>query len=85
MTGRVMAPKGNYDPVMAPYSNYPCLGKGKWVSIAVRTEDEWQGLVQVMGNPSWTQGEDFISKFQRLRHRKALDAHIAAWTSSRTA
>lgn len=85
MTGRVMEPKGNYDPVMAPYNNYPCLGEDKWVSIAVRTEQEWQGLVQAMGNPEWAAEENFISKFQRLRHRKELDRDIAAWTSSRTA
>ena len=85
MTGRVMEPKGNYDPVMAPYSNYPCRDEDKWVSIAVRTEEEWQGLVQAMGNPEWTQWENFISKFQRLKHRKELDQHLAAWTSSRTA
>ncbi len=85
LTGRVMEPKGNYDPVMAPYNNYPCLGEDKWVSVAVRTEEEWLGLVQAMGNPGWAQGENFVSKFQRLKHRKELDAHLAAWTSTRTA
>lgn len=84
MTGRVLEPKGNYDPVMAPYSNYPCQGDDKWVSMAVRTEAEWQGLVQAMGNPNWTQDENFISKFQRLKHRKSLDQNIAAWTARRT-
>lgn len=84
MTGRVMKPNGNYDPVMAPYGNYPCLGEDRWVSIAVRTEEEWQGLVQALGNPQWTQSDDFTSKFQRMRHRTELDQHIGAWTSSRT-
>ena len=26
LTGRVPQPRGNYDPVMAPYGNYPCQG-----------------------------------------------------------
>ena len=40
MTGRVMRPRGNYDPVMAPYGNFPCQGDDSWLSIAVRTEEE---------------------------------------------
>jgi len=52
-TGRVPQPRGNYDPVMAPYGNYPCQGEDQWVSIAVRTEAEWQGLVRAMGKPAW--------------------------------
>jgi benzylsuccinate CoA-transferase BbsF subunit len=39
MTGRVMQPRGNYDPTMAPYGNYPCAGEDRWVSIAVATDD----------------------------------------------
>ena len=85
LTGLVMEPKGNYDPVMAPYNNYPCLGEDKWVSVAVRTEEEWRSLVRAMGNPAWAQDESFVSKFQRLKHRKELDAQLAAWTSTRTA
>ena len=85
MTGRVMGPKGNYDPVMAPYGNYPCLGDDVWVSIAVRTEDEWQGLKEAMGNPSWCDEEAFASRYTRLENRRELDGHVADWTRQREA
>ena len=85
MTGRVMGPKGNYDPVMAPYGNYPCQGEDRWVSIAVRTEDEWQGLKQAMGEPDWTGEPAFASRYQRLKHRRELDRHLSAWTALRPA
>lgn len=85
MTGRVMGPKGNYDPAMSPYGNYPCKGDDRWVSIAVRTEDEWQGLKKAMGCPPWTSKPNFASRYQRLKHRQELDQQLARWTTDRTA
>jgi benzylsuccinate CoA-transferase BbsF subunit len=85
MTGRVMGPKGNYDPVMAPYGNYPCHGEDAWVSIAVRTEEEWQGLKKGMGNPEWCEEERFASRYSRLGNRRGLDENLATWTRERTA
>ena len=84
-TGRVMGPKGNYDPAMAPYGNYPCLGEDRWVSVAVRTEDEWRGLVQAMGRPHWTQDAKFDSRYRRLKNRRELDARLSEWTEQRSA
>ena len=85
MTGRVMSPKGNHDPVMAPYGNYPCRGDDAWVSIAVRTEEEWLGLKEAMGNPSWCDEEEFASRYSRLGNRRELDDQLAGWTRERTA
>ena len=85
LTGRVLQPKGNYDPVMAPYGNYPCAGEDEWVSIAVRTEAEWQGLVKTMGNPAWADEPIFASRYARLNHRRELDARLSEWTRGQTA
>ena len=84
MTGRVMGPKGNYDPAMAPYGNYPCQGDDAWVSIAVRTEDEWQGLKTGMDNPAWCEEERFSSRYSRLENRRDLDDNLSTWTRERT-
>jgi benzylsuccinate CoA-transferase BbsF subunit len=85
MTGRVLQVKGNYDPALVPYGNYPCLGEDKWVSIAVRTEEEWQGLKRAIDNPEWTNTVKFASRYQRLKHRWELDQHLAQWTTARSA
>ena len=85
LTGRIPGPRGNYDPVMAPYGNYPCQGEDQWVSIAVRTEEEWRGLVDAMGNPEWTRETAFASRYDRLSHRRELDLRISEWTCERTA
>ena len=84
-TGRVLQPRGNHDPVMAPYGNYPCHGEDQWVSIAVRTEQEWRGLVEAMGSPDWTRKPGFASRYARLNHRQELDEHVAEWTQGWTA
>ena len=84
MTGRVMDPQGNYDPAMAPYGNYPCRGEDRWVSIAVRTEEEWQGLKQAIGDPDWTNYPSFASRYQRLRNRQELDLNLSTWTTDRS-
>ena len=85
MTGRVLQTRGNNDPVMAPYGNYPCSGDDEWVSIAVRTEQEWQGLVDAMGSPAWASDADFASRYARLNHRRELDGRLSEWTRERSA
>ncbi len=85
LTGRVPQPKGNFDPVMAPYGNYPCQGDDEWVSIAVRTEDEWRGLVEAMESPRWVEEPAFASRYARLNNRRELDARLSEWTRERTA
>ena len=85
MTGRVMRPRGNYDPVMAPYGNFPCQGDDSWLSVAVRTEEEWQGLKRAMGDPNWAGTAGFASRYARLRNRQELEAHLGRWTAQRDA
>jgi benzylsuccinate CoA-transferase BbsF subunit len=85
MTGRVMQPRGNYDPTMAPYGNYPCAGEDRWVSIAVAADEEWQGLKAALGSPAWTADPKFASRYGRLKHRHELDQHLAQWTAGRSA
>jgi benzylsuccinate CoA-transferase BbsF subunit len=81
MTRWVMQPRGNYDPTMAPYGNYPCEGEDRWVSIAVATEEEWQGLKAALDSPAWTADPKFASRYGRHKHRHELDQHLAHWTA----
>lgn len=80
MNGRSLMRTGNTDPVMAPHNVYRCKGDDKWVSIAVGTEEEWQSLVHVLGDPDWAKDEKFADMYARHEHAAELDAHIAEWT-----
>lgn len=85
LTGRSLRPQGNYDPTLAPYGNYPCAGDDRWVSIAVGSPAEWEGLTSAMGNPAWAGDDRFRSQYRRQRHRRELDALLGQWTAPQQA
>jgi len=85
MSGQVAGPAGNYDPDFAPHNNYPCGGDDQWVSIAVRTDAEWQALCRAMGSPDWCGDPRFAGRPGRLVNVKDLDAGVESWTRGRSA
>ncbi len=54
MNGRVAGPIGNRHPlaVAAPHGVFPCAGEDRWITIAVTTDQEWQGLLATMEQPA---------------------------------
>ncbi len=80
MNQRVAEPEGNRHPMMSPHGVYPCAGNDRWITIAVRTQDEWRALCDVMGEPDWTREERFLDIFGRLKNRDALDEKVGEWT-----
>ena len=69
----------------APYGCYKCSGEDRWCVIAVFTEDEWQSLCGLLGNPDWTKAHKFSSLAGRMKHKAILDGHIGKWTAGQTA
>jgi benzylsuccinate CoA-transferase BbsF subunit len=84
MNGRIKGCQGNYDARMAPHGNYPCKGDDKWVSIAVKTENEWKAFCEAIGNPSWTSDPKFDDPDRRLSNVDELNKYVAEWTSNYT-
>ena len=80
MNGRSQTRQGNRQPGHAPHGIYPCRGDDEWVAIAVGTEDEWDALCEVMGNPSWTGLPEFADPGSRYSAQDSLDRHISGWT-----
>jgi crotonobetainyl-CoA:carnitine CoA-transferase CaiB-like acyl-CoA transferase len=85
LNGASIAPSGNRDRYgnYAPANAYRCLGKDRWVAIAVRTAEEWRALCRAMGLAQF-EGHDGL---QTLEGRRAaadeIDAAIGAWTATR--
>lgn len=84
MRGEQLTPRGNRDPLMAPHGVYPCAGENRWLTIAVRTEEEWQAFVSVVGEPLASDGR-FGTLGDRKQHEDALDEIVKAWTQARDA
>jgi crotonobetainyl-CoA:carnitine CoA-transferase CaiB-like acyl-CoA transferase len=53
--------------------------------MMVFTEDEWQALCGLMGNPAWSRKNRFSSVPNRKKYRRELDSHIRHWMATRTA
>jgi len=80
VNGRVAGRMGNRDRYAAPHGMYPCRGSGRWVAIAVYTDEEWQAFCRVLGNPDWTRDPRFATLVGRKQNEDELDTLVAGWT-----
>jgi benzylsuccinate CoA-transferase BbsF subunit len=93
--GRDTPSGGSTDhPTMAPYGAFPCQperqtpGRGeidRWIAIAVKTDQEWEGLLRVIGDTALSSDHRFADAASRWRYRKELNERIAEWTQSQEA
>ncbi len=76
-------PRGNHPnyALAVPYGCYKCLGDDKWCAIAVFTEEEWQALCRVLGNPPWSKEARFSTFWQRREHIEELNELVEQWTA----
>ncbi|MEP7216055.1 MAG: CoA transferase, partial [Anaerolineaceae bacterium] len=78
-------PVGNRHPFgqYSPHGIYSCAGDDKWVAIAVRGDDQWQGLCRAIGDSIVLGDARFATHAARLANQDALDALVAGWTQGR--
>ena len=69
---------------MAPHGVYPCAD-ASWLSITVRTDDEWRALCASLSQPQLAADARFTDAGSRVAHSRELDEIIAAWTRGREA
>jgi crotonobetainyl-CoA:carnitine CoA-transferase CaiB-like acyl-CoA transferase len=72
--GKVLSRDGNRGPVAAPQGLYACAGTERWLALAVRTDEQWSALCDVLGTPEWLE--------QRADH-DAVDALLSAAVADR--
>src|SRR2546428_5315807 len=82
LTGRVATRTGNRSDQAAPHGAYPCAGDDRWIALSVRGEAEWRALCTVLAQPAWPADARFSTPAARVAHTEALDALVAAATSS---
>ena len=83
LTGQLPPRWGNGDRWHAPHGTYRCLGTDAWVSLAVRSQAEWEHLCTLIDQP-WTADERFATADGRRQHAAALDEYLEAWTQEAT-
>jgi len=77
---RVQTRRGNKGYRIAPHNCYRCAGEDKWISIAVATNEEWEGLCRAVGRPDLAKDERFALPEDRYKNQEALDQMISDWT-----
>lgn len=84
VNGRIFDRVGNSDPYAAPHGAYPCQGEDRWCVIAVYTDEEWNALCKVMGNPPWSRDDKFSTLSMRKENQEELDKLIGGWSKDYT-
>ncbi len=72
---------GNRDHVMAPHGAYRCAGEDAWITIAVATQEEWEGLCRAAGKEIWMADARFSDQNLRWENQDALDTLLGEWTA----
>ena len=70
--------RGNKHDRMVPHEIYRTAGEDAWISIAVDSDDQFAGLVSVLGQPALTDDPRFASAGDRKANEDDLDAIVVA-------
>jgi crotonobetainyl-CoA:carnitine CoA-transferase CaiB-like acyl-CoA transferase len=84
-SGRVVSRNGNRSDTVAPHGAYRCSGDDQWCAIAVESDEQWDALCRVLGNPAWARHDRLRTAAGRLRHQEEIDRHLSQWTAGRSA
>lgn len=78
LNGRVAGQMNNRSRVVAPQGAYPSLGLDCWLAIGIDTDEQWQRLTEVIGQPGLA--SEYPCATDRLAAHDAIDAAITAWS-----
>lgn len=85
MNGTQPERNGSRDPYMAPHGVFRSKGNDRWVSLAVRDEEEWQRFCTTIGQPGLVTDVRFKTLAARKENEDALEQRVNAWTQDRSA
>ena len=91
-TGRVRERMGNRSPNFAPQGVYRCQPiqvedgtDDRWCVISVTSDQEWESLCEVIGQPGLAADPRFATFPARKKHEDEIDTIISAWTKDGSA
>jgi crotonobetainyl-CoA:carnitine CoA-transferase CaiB-like acyl-CoA transferase len=84
MSGTQLERDGNRDAYMSPHGVFRSAGEDRWVSLAVRNNDEWQRFGTVIGQPELAADSRFSSLTARKQNEDELETIVTQWTITRS-
>ena len=81
VNGHIGGRDGNRSPNAVPHGAFPCQGEDRWVAVAAWDDAAWARLAEVLSvtDPA------LATLAERRQRIDEVEAHVAAWTSTRTA
>ncbi|HEY1840738.1 MAG TPA: CoA transferase [Mycobacterium sp.] len=76
--GVTLSRRGNRGHGSAVQNLYRCAGDDDWIAVTVRTDDQWQALVDLMGRPSWVD-DRFGTVAGRQARADEIDRRLQDW------
>jgi crotonobetainyl-CoA:carnitine CoA-transferase CaiB-like acyl-CoA transferase len=73
---------GNRHPAHVPHGCFACLGIDQWITIAVRTDVEWQALCKAMRRPDLGDDPALATADGRRRHEDRIETAVHKWTAT---
>jgi crotonobetainyl-CoA:carnitine CoA-transferase CaiB-like acyl-CoA transferase len=65
-----------------PNGCFPCIGEDQWITLAVRSDHEWQSLCGILHRPDLAADRLLVSAEGRRREEDRIEAAIRQWTST---
>ncbi len=82
VTGKSSVRIGNRHPVYVPNGCFPCIGEDQWITLAVRSDEEWQSLCRIMHRPDLAADPLLASAEGRREEEDRIEVAIRHWTST---
>jgi len=82
LAGQVAGPQGNLHPQYYPHGSYAATGEEQWVTLAVRSADEWRALCGVMGRDDWAADASLAGVDGRRARSEEIETGIRDWCSA---
>ncbi len=73
---------GNRHPSFVPNGCFPCLGEDQWITLAVRTDEEWQSLCKIMHRTDLAADAALLTADRRRGEQDRIEVAIRHWTET---
>jgi crotonobetainyl-CoA:carnitine CoA-transferase CaiB-like acyl-CoA transferase len=79
-TGKTSPRIGNRHPEFVPNGCFPCLGEDQWITLAIRSDDEWPKLCDIMHRPDLAADPALKTTAGRRHEEDRIEVAIRHWT-----
>src|SRR5215469_4092317 len=80
LTGNATERYGNRMPYLdwSPHGAYRCKGEDNWIAISVQSDEQWRGLIEELGSPSWALDPKFAAASGRKDNEDEIDRQLTS-------